>query len=318
MRPFVNEYWTGRESWPFDTPDWVVFGRAVDKIGPLIAPDWDGDELGALPGQELPPWTLKKPDRLFISRALMVLFTLDATDPHAKALSADLTITKAPPPPPSLASPVRWVPPPAEVAAFPYMQLPPVRDAYERARELNRSREATLAAWATRATAVKRRITQACLFGELVTGYRLDTDGGIRTISANWWNTQNTEDRFRFGKIDRLNPLIPPQSYTSPTNFAFLYVSRASLAAFADSFGEPAPTSRPEWWPGPEARKTPWFGDETGANENAARARLHSKGHPGPSRAAVCRELADMWNEARPDDQTSWKSVQTMRAGFGK
>ena len=240
MKPFLSDYWKARESWPLDSREWVLFGRALDQLGPLIAPGWEGDEFGPLAGQELPPWPLEQADRLFLSRALMVLFESDPTDPHAKALSAELTLTKAPPPP-TLASSRTWTPP--VVATFPYLPLPPIKDAYEKARALNRPREDQLAAWAPRAAAVKRRIAQACLFEELVTGYRLDADGQMRTISANWWNTEDTDNRFRTGKIDRLNPLVPPKSYASPANFAYLYVTRASLDAFAAHLAPAGPVA---------------------------------------------------------------------------
>ncbi len=240
MKPSVSDYWANRETWPLEPRDWVVFGRAIDQLGPLIAAGWEGDELGALGNQILPPWpSIKQPDKFLMNRALTVLLHHGPTSPEARAMFIEVRVSKAPPPipRPSLASPdyarAAWKPPATPTPATTQPDLPSVKEAYDKARELNQTCEQVLAEWAARAAVVKRRIAQACLQEELVTGYRSDKDGAMRTISTNWWNTEKTDTRFFTGKIDRLNPLVPPNSYTVPTDWSYLYITRASLDAFA-------------------------------------------------------------------------------------
>lgn len=268
--PAFAEIWTRPEEWPFDTPEAVFFGNALNMIGTAVFEAWEGVEFGLLP---FSPVDLAQATGQFIASAAAGLQdskgALFRADPGAAVLYEALVdaqlrfqaadklfkITSVRPhhvvgrrgasssglrgvdvPDPGLALSTETANVRAAAAAF--------EARYRAAASLLADAEGP---YAERAGAVRRLVVPALIAGKIEALYRWEGDGQLRSCPPNWWNAEHNYvgRRFLTCKIDPRNPTRLSAAPTPSIEPCWLYVERRGLDGFIETLRRSAGVGTP-------------------------------------------------------------------------
>ncbi|WP_339646099.1 hypothetical protein [uncultured Pelagibacterium sp.] len=112
-------------------------------------------------------------------------------------------------------------------------------------RQLREKREQTLSSIAgsrKRLVVVRERLIEAFLSGELPYAVRNDNRGDFSdTLPAHWWNTELTDARFYWCRINIRNPI---SHAVGGDGFQFIYIAQRDLTTLIDKLGHPAPKEK--------------------------------------------------------------------------
>jgi hypothetical protein len=227
-----RDFWIDKR-WPFDTPDFVFLGRAVDRIGMSLYPDqWDGGEFTA-DGEHWVPEAMSRANR--VTRAY-VSERMRAAFPDYLPTSRTLS-------PPSLNSLKR---------AF-VVEEPSASD-WKRGVELLKDETAHIAGQLQRRFETMNFIAERCAAGSLVSATRAIRGGALVPLKASAWQTEVWQQRFDFCQMQPARPFDLGCYGLDPSDgrYSYIFIGRESIATFerdkakrAATFAEPAAAPPP-------------------------------------------------------------------------
>jgi hypothetical protein len=176
----VSEFWLKPNEWPRDTAENTFLARAFDRVGKAkFGNEWTGGEATASLPDIIPDALSPKSFTDYASYATNLL-AHHSTEFAARRLEA---ARRKPPGAPEL-----------------------TRDDWVLAKKLARQEHEAALPATQRRDAVSTAIVSACESGILQSLYRPVPGGAVQPIPREWWNTEQTGQRFHHCQINPSNP----------------------------------------------------------------------------------------------------------------